>query len=491
MTFPQRLAIGASTGLVALSFVASAAFGAIVYTPVITSEIANGAITTAKIANGAVTNAKLASNAVTGAKIATGTVTASDLAASSVGSSEIVAGAVGSSEIATGAVGSDEVATNSLQDVDLGADSVGASEIIEGQGFTFATVNTGFGANELYDMDQNVLTTSDVTFDDLFLTGTLDVTGTSTLGVLNVGGDATFSGRLLGAFGDVTVGYHSVPQDFRVWGTSVLAGDTEIGRSWEPADLRVWGNFDVTGTSTLGILNAGSTTLADLLVWGDTDLWGTLDVTGTSTLGILNVWDDANFYDYATFWSDLLVWGDTDLMGDLDVTGTSTLGLLNAGATTLGALDADAANFDTVNTGFGDNELYDMDQNVLTTSDVAFDDLDLTGTLDVGDAATFSASLTANGALTANAALTANGTLTANGALTATGAVDFSGASSLKMPKGVGLAAAGNCAVVADQGKLYFATTTAGAMTSGTAYVCTSDADANGTHDDYAWEALN
>ena len=464
MTFPQRLAIGASTGLVALSFVASAAFGAIVYTPVITSEIANGAITTAKIANGAVTNAKLASNAVTGAKIATGTVTASDLAASSVGSSEIVAGAVGSSEIATGAVGSDEVATNSLQDVDLGADSVGASEIIEGQGFTFATVNTGFGANELYDMDQNVLTTSDVTFDDLFLTGTLDVTGTSTLGVLNVGGDATFSGRLLGAFGDVTVGYHSVPQDFRVWGTSVLAGDTEIGRSWEPANL---------------------------IVWGDVGLMGTLDVTGTSTLGLLNVWDDANFYDNANFWSNLLVGGDTDLWGTLDVTGTSTLGLLNAGATTLGALDADAANFDTVNTGFGDNELYDMDQNVLTTSDVAFDDLDLTGTLDVGDAATFSASLTANGALTANAALTANGTLTANGALTATGAVDFSGASSLKMPKGVGLAAAGNCAVVADQGKLYFATTTAGAMTSGIAYVCTSDADANGTHDDYAWEALN
>ena len=32
---------------------------------------------------------------------------------------------------------------------------------------TFATVNTGQGANELYDMDQNVLTTSDVTFNDI------------------------------------------------------------------------------------------------------------------------------------------------------------------------------------------------------------------------------------------------------------------------------------------------------------------------------------
>ena len=30
----------------------------------------------------------------------------------------------------------------------------------------FTTVNTGQGANELYDMNQNVLTTSDVTFND-------------------------------------------------------------------------------------------------------------------------------------------------------------------------------------------------------------------------------------------------------------------------------------------------------------------------------------
>jgi hypothetical protein len=36
---------------------------------------------------------------------------------------------------------------------------------------TFSTVNTGQGANELYDMDQNVLTTSDVTFNSL-TTGT-------------------------------------------------------------------------------------------------------------------------------------------------------------------------------------------------------------------------------------------------------------------------------------------------------------------------------
>ena len=38
---------------------------------------------------------------------------------------------------------------------------------------TFATVDTGQGANELYDMDQNVLTTSSPTFADLTATGTV------------------------------------------------------------------------------------------------------------------------------------------------------------------------------------------------------------------------------------------------------------------------------------------------------------------------------
>jgi hypothetical protein len=42
---------------------------------------------------------------------------------------------------------------------------------------TFATVNTGQGANELYDMDQNVKTDSNVTFADITATGDLTVTG--------------------------------------------------------------------------------------------------------------------------------------------------------------------------------------------------------------------------------------------------------------------------------------------------------------------------
>ena len=162
MTFSQRLAIGASTGLVALSLAATAAFGYIVYTPIITSEIANGAITTAKIANGAVTNAKLASNAVTGAKIANGTITAADLGNSSVGKDEIE----------EDAVGTDEVIANSLGGEDLADESVGTGEIVDG---------TVLGEDLAADIS-------------IVTTGTLDVTGTSTLGPLTATGAVDFSG---------------------------------------------------------------------------------------------------------------------------------------------------------------------------------------------------------------------------------------------------------------------------------------------------------
>jgi len=59
---------------------------------------------------------------------------------------------------------------------------VGANQVIDATtAATFATVNTGQGANELYDMDQNVLTTSDVNFssletDNLIVRGALNAT---------------------------------------------------------------------------------------------------------------------------------------------------------------------------------------------------------------------------------------------------------------------------------------------------------------------------
>ena len=60
--------------------------------------------------------------------------------------------------------------TRSLDNVDR-LDVVEGTGTIQGVGteddVSFGTVNTGQGANELYDMDQNVKTTDDVTFNDI------------------------------------------------------------------------------------------------------------------------------------------------------------------------------------------------------------------------------------------------------------------------------------------------------------------------------------
>lgn len=92
--------------------------------------------------------------------------------------------------------------------------------VFDGTNFTFnddlssLTLDTGQGANELYDMDQNVLTTSDPTFNSLTLTTDLSVanggTGASTLtGILLGNGTSAFtalttSAGISGALSDET-----------------------------------------------------------------------------------------------------------------------------------------------------------------------------------------------------------------------------------------------------------------------------------------------
>ena len=55
---------------------------------------------------------------------------------------------------------------NELYDMD--------QNVLQASAVTFTTVNTGQGANELYDMDQNVLTTSNVTFLSVNITGKME-----------------------------------------------------------------------------------------------------------------------------------------------------------------------------------------------------------------------------------------------------------------------------------------------------------------------------
>ena len=92
----------------------------------------------------------------------------------------------------------------------------------------------------------------------------------------------------------------------------------------------------------------------------------------------------------------------------------SASGTLTAGTTTVGALTAT-----TINTGQGNNELFDMDQNVLTTSTVKFSVIH--GTSNTGTALINSGSTLLGNAVSDTHAITGN--ITASGNISSSGTV--------------------------------------------------------------------
>ena len=165
--------------------------------------------------------------------------------------------------------------------------------------------------------------------------GTLDVTGNAAFDSnVQVDGDTTIVGTI-----DVTD--LEVSNDLSVTGSSTLgglsAGTTTLGASTISSAsvtgaATIGGTLGVTGKSTLGTLEAGTSTLgastlSSASVTGNTSVGGTLGVTGTSTLGTLNA--------AATAVTTLAASSNTTIGGTLGVTGASTLGTLSAGASTL------------------------------------------------------------------------------------------------------------------------------------------------------------
>ena len=96
-----------------------------------------------------------------------------------------------------------------------------------------------------------------------YLTGTLNVTGTSTLAGVNAGATSMTSASVSGALG--------------VTGASTLAS---LGVT---NNATVGGTLGVTGASTLGALGAGASTLSSLAVTNNATVGGTLGVTGVLT----------------------------------------------------------------------------------------------------------------------------------------------------------------------------------------------------------------
>ena len=145
------------------------------------------------------------------------------------------------------------------------------------------TLDTGQGANELYDMDQNVLTTSGVTFDSLTLTTDLSVANGGT-------GASTLTGLLQGNGTDAVTGITGTAGQFPYYnGTDTLlatssiflatSGNVGIGTTSPLAQLTVATPAGATGSTRNLFLIASSTATATTTLFS-------IDNVGTTTLGL-------------------------------------------------------------------------------------------------------------------------------------------------------------------------------------------------------------
>ena len=109
---------------------------------------------------------------------------------------------------------------------------------------TFATVDTGQGANELYDMDQNVLTTSSPTFAAATITGTLTATEVHTQ---YVSSSITVSSGS-NTFGDEITDLHSFTGSLSVSGSGTITAHGNVSSSTSSTGSfgRVEGRTDFT-----------------------------------------------------------------------------------------------------------------------------------------------------------------------------------------------------------------------------------------------------
>ena len=233
--------------------------------------------------------------------------------------------------------------------------------------------------------------------------GTLGVTGTSTLGVVNVSGLASLDGGIDtdGAF-------------------TVANGTGNVSTS---------GTLGVTGTSTLGVINAsglasldagidvdGAFTVADTT--GNVSTSGTLGVTGTSTLGVINASGLASLdagIDVDGAFTVANTTGNVSTSGTLGVTGTSTLAQIDAS----GTINADGAGTGlavdnnatvggtlTVTGATALNGGITVDSTAFTVADTS-GNVATAGTLDVTGTSTV-AQVDASGFVTVTATATAN-----------------------------------------------------------------------------------
>jgi hypothetical protein len=141
-------------------------------------------------------------------------------------------------------------------------------------------------------------------------------------GSLAVTTNATVTGTL-GVTGETTLVNASVTGNASVGGTLGVTGASTLASVSVTNNATVGGTLGVTGATTLAGLTAGASTLASASVTGNATVGGTLDVTGATTVTTIAS-SGAATLNSATVTNNLTVSGDATVVGSLTVQGTLT-----------------------------------------------------------------------------------------------------------------------------------------------------------------------
>ena len=159
-----------------------------------------------------------------------------------------------------------------------------------------------------------------------------------------------------------------------VTGTIITANDKFIGdvsaNDISGVNLDLAGDFNVTGNSTVNLLNAGASTLASATITGDAAVQGNAALTGT-----LNVTGDSVFTGDIS--ANDISGANLDLTGDFNVTGTSVF------TGDISANDISGANLDL--TGDFNVTGASVFTGDISANDISGANLDLTGSLNANN----------------------------------------------------------------------------------------------------------
>ena len=312
-----------------------------------TNEIGGLAVTTGKIADSAVTEGKIADGAVTSAKILDGTIVNADINASAAiahtklanatdgqvllgtTTTGVVTATTISGDITINGAGVASIAANAVA---LGTDTTGdyVASLVAGTGVTL-TNNSGETSTPTIAIGQAVATNSNVTFNDLTVSGNLTVSGTTTSVTTET---LTVDDNIIVLNNNAT----GAPTENagieveRGSSTNVLIRWNEASDKWEATnDGTTYGNLVTTidsGTVTSTMIADGTIVNADI----DASAAIALSKLATSTAGNIIVYNSSGVPTSVTETGDVTI-------SDAGVTAIASGVIVNADISATAAID--------------------------------------------------------------------------------------------------------------------------------------------------------